>query len=455
MKLRPYQRKGVRDIFAAWKKHRRVLYSLVTAGGKTVVAARVIQISLRSGKRVLALAHRRELILQMADKLIADGVPAEDVGVIMAGHEPKPDARVQVASIDTLRNRTAPKADVIVIDEAHRTGANTYQTILSWYPKAKVLGITATPKREDGKALGDSFDVLVHGPKPSAMVKGGFILSPRVFTKIDRGSVDLRGVGRAKGDFIASQLSKRINTKQQRGDIVEHVIKRAGKRATVVFACDVKHAKDLLKAFKRAGVNAGLLLGETDKTERERLLHPVTGDIVTGKVQVLVTVMVVSEGWDLPIVKCAVLARPTESLVLFLQQAGRILRPYKNVTPIILDHYGNILRPGFGFPDQDRPWSLDGDEKSIGSGAAPVKECQNPECEAVVPAGAAECPECGYSFERARKKLEKEQADLVELKKRDYEAAMSNKIARIYEETKKLGKPRILADVLVNMVRSA
>lgn len=437
MKLRPYQEQSVRDIFKAWKKHRRVLYTLATGGGKTVIAAKVIQQLVRSGKIILILAHRRELIRQMRDKLIELEIDADDIGIIMSGFESNAFAPIQVASIDTLRNRKVPYSDVVVIDEAHRTGANTYQQILSWCQNANILGLTATPRREDGKALGDSYDVIVEGPKPSELIKQNAIVAPRIFTKIDGESVNLRGVRKVNGDYAATELSKRLNTKRQRGDVVEHVRKRAQGRATVVFACDVEHAKALVRDFKRAKVKAELLLGETDKETRDALIGP-KGKLARGVVQVIVTVMVVSEGWDLPLVKCAVLARPTTSLTLFLQQAGRILRPYKGITPIILDHYGNVLQPKFGFPDEDRTWSLDAEEKN-GVGAAPVKQCPEEHCGAVCPASCMQCPECGYDFEVKRRQAEKEAGELMELTRQALEARRQQEISRFFKESAKAG----------------
>ncbi len=458
--LRPYQTKSVKDIFAAWKKHRRVLYTLPTGGGKTVVGVTVIRRVLAKGKRVLVLAHRKELLNQMWSTLERNGVPETDLGIIRAD-DPRtnPMAAVQIASVDTLRSRKKPQADVVVIDEAHRSEANTYVEIMKMYPKALVLGLTATPRREDGKTLQDSYDVLVKGPGAGELSANGDILSPRIYTKVgDMNSVNLKDLGKAKGDWIAKALSSRINTKQQRGCIVQHVQERAKGRTTVVFACDVVHATAIWKDLKKAKLKAELLLGSTPPEEREAIVgsDKVEGRLETGETQIIVTVAVVNEGFDVPRIKCAVMARPTKSLTLYLQQCGRILRPWKDpktgktVTPVILDHYGIVLREGFGFPDVDRNWSLEDSESNGGATkSAPEKSCTS--CGRVQPAATSTCPDCGFSFAKEREKLEMEMIRLQEITKAQLEGAKEKERQRIYKTVAELGKPKELADKIVEL----
>lgn len=431
--LRPYQSKSVAAVIRAWREHRRVLFVLPTGAGKTVVAVRIIQRARLAGEPVLFCAHRIELIDQAVARLVEDGIAAADIGVIRADDtRTNRSAPIQVASVDTLRNRRKPKAALVVIDEAHRAAAATYAKIMRLYPAARVLGLTATPARFDSKPLADAFDVIVEGSKPGALIAGGFIRRPKVWTKPGQ-VIDLRGVRSRGGDYELHELGRRVNTRELVGDIVQHWLKHAQGRRTVVFCVSKDHATRVTRAFRSANIPAETLLGETELALRRGLLGP-RGRLARGEVKVIATCMVVSEGWDLPAVKCAVLARPTKSLTLYLQQAGRILRPHGSTVPIILDHSGNALT--HGFPTAHREWSLT-EAVERGPGAEPVKSC--PECGAVVAAGCGACPECGADFALTRE-IDEAEGELV-----DMEAAFAAEKERIFRVVREMGKPEALA----------
>lgn len=417
IELRDYQRRDVGAIFAAWRQHRSIVYVLPTAGGKTVVAARVIQQEVRAGRRVLIVAHRWELIRQMRDTLVDDGLNEKAIGLIIAGEEPRTDAPIQVASIQTLNRRTKPAADVVIIDEAHHATARSYTNILSWYREARWLGLTATPSRLDGKPLGDVFEFMVAGAKPSELVEAGWLRKPRVFTKKHGKLVDLRKIKIIGGDFHQGQLAKRVNRKTLNGDIVEHWRELAAERRTVVFAVTVAHAEKIAAAFRAAGIQAEVVTGKTPAGVRRDILGP-GGRLDRGVTRVVVTCMLITEGWDLPSVKCIVMARPTKSTALCLQMAGRALRPFVekrgrlkglDVPPLILDHAGNALV--HGLPHVDRIWSLTERLKS-GGGAAPTRSC--PDCGAVVT--TSPCEECGATVSFGRNLPQERRAEkLVEV----------------------------------------
>lgn len=433
LRLRPYQIRSIAAVYRAWEQYRRVLYVLPTGGGKTVVAARIAQRSRMGRGDVLFLAHRLELIDQAVTRLVHDGIAPNTIGVIRADDARiNPTATIQIASIDTLRNRTRPNADLVIIDEAHRAAANSYATILSWYPRARVLGLTATPVRFDGRPLRDAFDVIVQGATPSELIRGGFILRPKIWTKPGQ-VIDLTGVRRSNGDYDLHQLGQRVNTRELVGDIVQEWIKHAAGRPTVAFCVTKAHAERVTRAFRSASVPAETLLGETDTTARRGLLGP-KGTLARGTIKVAATCMVVSEGWDLPAVKCAILARPTRSLTLYLQQAGRILRPHGTFTPLILDHSGNALV--HGIPTADREWSLDA-RVERGSGTAPVKCCGA--CGAVVAAGCATCSECGGDFDR-RREVDEASGDLVDL-----EQVIAVERERLLGVVRAMGRPDAFA----------
>lgn len=413
-----------------------MIYVLPTGGGKTVVAARIATLALFHKKRVLFLAHRRELVWQATARLIADGIPESRIGTIMADETENEEAPVIVASIQTLTKRDKPRADLVIIDEAHHAAAESWQKLLALYPDAMWLGLTATPYRLDGAPLGAFFDLMIEGAKPSVLVEEGWISKPRVFTKLGK-LPDLRGMRVKDGDYNVAELAKRVNTRELNGDTLAHWKKLAKNRRTVGFATNVAHADALTHKFKRGGVASVCVHGKTPDAKRDQILGP-GGLLDTGVIRVVWTCGVVSEGWDLPSVKCAILARPTKSTVLFLQQAGRILRPYKGEIPLILDHAGNAL--AHGLPHHDRQWSLDARLPKENGGSAPVRAC--PECGAVVLAGLRECAACGYSFEAAERVIrEAREKELVEV-----ERARRETIAADFERIRKFAVKKGVKD---------
>lgn len=432
--LRPYQLEGIERIREAirWGK-RRVVVVLPTGAGKTVVAAHMIGNSVERGRRSLFLAPRRELVRQTFAKLIHNGLRPDQVGIIMAGTPSRlvdaaapppstlddqrlwevyarrrPQAPVQVASIDTLRARALPPADLVFVDECHRSISPGCRSILSHYGEAVILGLTATPYRADGRGLDELYEDLVVGASPSTLVGEGFLVAPRAWGVPAQSMPDLSGVKLKGGDYDATQLGEACDQAGLVGDIVEHWLRLAKNLRTVVFAASVAHSKHIAARFREAGVAAEHLDGTTPTPDRDAIL----ARLGRGDTRVVVNVGVLCEGWDMPSVKCLVLARPTKSLGLFLQMAGRILRPFEGLEAIILDHAGCITE--HGFPTDDREFSLEGRKKRNALPTEPpAKTC--PECFAILPAALRLC-DCGHEFPPpARKPLEEKDGELVEL----------------------------------------
>lgn len=404
--LRAYQQDGVqrmRERIAAGAK--RVLACGPTGMGKTVLAAAVIVGAVRKGKRVLFLAHRRELINQCYAKLRDSGLDDVHLGVVLAGDaRRRPNAPVQIASVQTLVGRAKPPADLVFVDECHHANATTYGKILDGYPDATVVGLTATPCRADGRGLGDIFAEIVPIVTFRQLVAEGFLVAPRVFTS--RAPLDLSAVKTTGGDYNLGQLGAAMNKRELVGDIVEHWLRIAEGRSTIVFASSVEHSQAIVEQFRASGVTAEHLDGETLAEEREAIL----ARLASGETRVVCNMGVLTEGFDCPRVKCVVLARPTKSLSLFLQCAGRGLRPWEGVSAILLDHAGCVQV--HGFPQDDREWSLEGKKKRAKAPA--VRTC--PSCYAALPAATPVCPECGHVFERAeRGGLEQREGELIEV----------------------------------------
>jgi len=377
-----------------------MILCLATGGGKTVLASRIID---GCSGPVLFVAHRIELLNQTAQQLLKWGV--DDVGIIRANDKrANPNARVQVASIDSLRTRALPPADIVFIDEAHKAAADSYQKLFAAYPDALHLGLTATPVRTDNRGLGEHYEELIMCSKPSELVKDGFIVEPKIFSTSSLPSLD--DVDFVAGDYNQGQLANVMGRSKVVGDIVEEWLQHAEGRPTVVFAVNVEHSKAICERFLGVGVKACHLDGETDPMVRADIL----ARLQYGQIQVVCNCEVLVEGWDCPPVKCIVLARPTQSLRVYLQQVGRGLRPFEGVTPVVLDHAGNVAR--HGFPTADREYTLtDGVSRNVKS--VGVRTC--PECFAMFLSTVDKCPECdavypvkeGHGVEEVAGKLER------------------------------------------------
>jgi superfamily II DNA or RNA helicase len=351
---------------------------------------------------VLFIAHRRELINQAYARLHAFGIPERDVGVIMASDaRRRPTALVQVASVDTLRMRPKPEADIVFVDECHRCMAKSYRDIAAAYPNAIHLGLTATPYRADGKGLGDAYDELIPVASPKQLIADGFLVEPRVFTVPQGDLPDLSGVKTRGGDYEERSLAQAMDRAPLVGNIVDHWLRLAEGLRTVVFAVSIAHSRHIVERFNAVGVAAEHLDGRTPTALRDAILRRVEDGTTT----VVSNVGCLCEGWDQPSVKCGVLARPTKSTGLYLQQAGRILRPWNGARALLLDHAGCVQM--HGLPQDDREFSLVGDArrtKKTGVKDAPaekpVRTCA--QCCAVVAPGVLVCPECGHEFPAAR-----------------------------------------------------
>ncbi len=399
--LRDYQTRAIDDVRAALRRGaKRVLLHLPTGGGKTLTSAAVLASALAKGSRTLFVAHRLELIEQAVTTFYRLGI--RDIGVVR-GQDPRLDLSqpIQIASIQTLARRPVLRdIKIVVIDEAHRSSAASYRKhLFDAYPDAIFLGLTATPCRADGKPLGADWHELVTGARYSTLIEGGHIVAPLVYSTPVL--PDLAKVHTVAGDYNHEELEAAVNQGALIGDLYTQWAKLSGGRRTVAFAVSVAHSRAIVSLFQERGVKAEHLDGTTPEPERAAILRLLR----EGDTQLVSNVGVLCEGWDQPECKCLIVARPTKSLGLYMQIAGRILRPWEDVEPLILDHAGNFDR--HGAPHEDREWSLSTKPKRVG--AAPSKMCKG--CYAYVPASCAVCPHCGYEF--VAEVVERERAEDV------------------------------------------
>ncbi len=404
--LRHYQTTALDEIEARRGPGARILCVAPTGAGKTTIFCKLSLDEHTRGGRVLVIAHRTELIEQAYGRLIVSGVPEHLVGVLMADgviNHPvtgqrvlcaRPNAPVQVASIDTLRERMKKNPAILVgftlviIDECHRALAKSYRAIFAALPDATHLGFTATPYRGDGRGLGDVYQDLVVVTSPKALMAEGFLAEPRVYSHPHR--ADLTGVATVAGDYNEEQLAAACDKRELVGSIVEHWREHLDGVRTVAFAVNVAHSRHIVEQFQTAGIPAEHLDGTTNSVERKAIL----ARIDRGDTMVVSNCNVLTEGWDQPSVKGCILARPTKSRAIFVQQAGRVLRPYEDITPVILDHAGCVLE--HDLPHADWEVSLDGKKKRA-KPAVSIKEC--PRCFGAIPSTSKVCAYCGHVFE--------------------------------------------------------
>lgn len=408
--LRNYQSKMLDDARNALASSNRVLCVLPTGAGKTVVFSEIVKRAAGLGKSAWIVVHRQELLRQAAAKLSATGVP---FGLITAGMEQQP-GLVQVATIGTLARRLdrfkAP--DLIILDEAHHAVAGGWQKLLAHANDSKVLGFTATPERLDGKGLGSVFEAMILGPSVGQLQADGF-LSPATYFGIPP-RADFSGLRKTGGDFNKADLASVTDRPTITGDAVTHWKRHANGLPTIGFCVTVAHAEHCAAQFNEAGIAAASIDGNLDSSTRKQRLD----DLASGKIKVLFSCELVSEGFDLPCVSAAILLRKTASLSLHLQQIGRVLRPASDkARAIILDHVGNVTAHGMAC--DERQWSLDGQTEKKRNSLEKNDICdfatrQCPKCYALHKR-APKCPECQHIYEAGAREIAIVAGELVEL----------------------------------------
>ena len=405
MDLRPYQAAAVTAIAGRMRKHRRVLAVAPTGSGKSVIAAAFV--ASRPRARVLWVAHRIELLRQALSQLSAAGI--HGAGMLSGTERFDETARVVVASIDMLRENATGARDLVVIDEAHRIEAKSYQDLLLALPDAKTLGLTATPWRLDGRGLANTFDNMLVMASMEELMVDGHIARPLTYgITLNKAREMVRGIESRKGDYAVGALGEALMKAPLLADVVSETQRLAPGLPTLVFAVSRTHGHALHDRFVQDGRRCAYVDGETPAAERTRVL----ASLRSGAVDVLVNIDVLTEGFDCPPVKCVAIVRPTRSLTRFLQYVGRASRPYMGKRPIILDHAGNCYR--HGLPDAVREWSLDDAQPSDATGVAPVRQCHA--CGAMMHAGVLMCPECGAEQRQSERSMEEERGRLERLR---------------------------------------
>jgi len=372
-----------------------------TGSGKTEIGMALVKGVRAKGKRVAFLCNRVHLVDQTSRRFTRSGIAH---GIIQGDNTARVYENVLVASIQTVARRGLPDVDLIIIDEAHTVaGSKEYRAVMVAATGVPVIGLSATPY---AKGLGKHYDELdgalfqqmtIAATIPE-LIADGYLVDCDVYAPSEPDMTGIKQSRNAFGDmdYTDADVGRATDKPELVGDIVTHWLKLASGTPTVCFASNIAHSKHIVDRFLAAGVPAEHIDCYTDASERQAVLKR----IETGETLVISNVGILAEGWDFPACRTLILARPTRSLIRYIQMAGRVLRPHESKTrALILDHSGTAAR--LGFPTDEFPLELDdGTPRPAGAGQerdAPLpKAC--PSCSYMKT--VHKCPVCGFAAER-------------------------------------------------------
>ena len=399
--LRPYQAEAIRGlrIGLAEGYQRQMLYG-PTGMGKTALAVGLVKGARLKGKRVAFLCNRIQLVEQAFAAFRKYGI---DCGVIQGQNSRREYENVLVCSIQTVAKRGLPDVDFIIIDEAHGVaGSKDYRGIIEAFAGKPVIGLSATPF---AKGLGKHYDKL-NGPLFERMVVAstiqeligeGYLVDCDIYAPSEPDMTGFKQVRNKFGemDFSDMDVGQASDKPELIGDIVSHWFKHAKGTPTVVFASNIAHSKHIVEQFLAAGVKAEHIDCYDDTDERRAALKR----FESGETMVISNSALLAEGWDAPFCQTLILARPTRSLIRYIQMAGRVLRPAEGKTrALILDHSGTVKN--LGFPTDDLPLELD-DGKPKKQSSSKKKEKLPTACaKCSFMKTSHKCPACGFAPER-------------------------------------------------------
>ncbi len=338
MRMRPYQREALHAVKREWETVDSTLVVMPTGTGKTILFASLIRSCFP--KRALVLAHREELIFQAADKIHkVTGFRCEvEMGDYRAdlGKGLFASPQVVVSTIQTQcsgadgsgrMTRFDPSLfGLVIVDEAHHATASTYRRTIDYYrqnPALKVLGVTATPDRADEAALGQVYESVAYDYEILNAIDDGWLV-PIQQQIVEVSGLDFSGIHTTAGDLNGAELARVMEEERNLHEIAGPTIEIVGDRRALVFAASIAHAEQLCNILNRHRDGcAGWVCGKTDKDERRKTL----ASFAAGKLQYVVNVGVLTEGFDDPGVEVVVMGRPTKSRSLYAQMVGRATRP--------------------------------------------------------------------------------------------------------------------------------
>lgn len=413
--LRPYQEElitGARNHFRAGR--RRVLIQLCTGGGKTALTARMLRTAVGKGKRVWFCCHRRELVAQISAALKREGIAH---GIVRTGEKMDLDAMAQVCSIPTLVNRMdrLPPPDMIALDECHHLAAASWDVVVKKYPKAFLIGLSATPERLDKRPLAPYFDAMVCGPSVRWLIDNGHLCEYQLFAPPSM--VDRSALHKRLGEFVASESAAAL-TPAIVGNAISHYQTHCDGKKAILFAPSVKKSVEMAELFTKAGIPAFHLDANTPDDLRDGVMK----DLASKKIRIVCNVDLFGEGFDCPSLDAVIDMSPTMSRVKYRQRVGRMLRPCEGKEyGIYIDCVGNSgfngkngFEPMHGLPDDDIQWELTtGSAEKKKNKVPSPRICPN--CFAANRAGSKSCRICKNDFPVAAREIEEVDGELAKV----------------------------------------
>ena len=343
LKLRNYQETIIKNCRDAFKQGYEKLCCVLPCGaGKTAIFCYLAYLNTikKPSNHVLILLHRKELLKQTIEAFQAFQINTDHIDIAM----------IQSFK-NTLKTGVKPYS-LIIIDECHHATSNSFKTVLDAYSKTALIGFTATPARLDGKPLGAIFDSLIVGVDYAYLIANKYLVDYDYFSpdlNFDFSKWKLKS-----GDFDATDNAIHLDKKAIYGDILKYIDIN---KKTIIYSPTVDYSKKLesqINEHFNTRISAEFN-GTTSQNERDKIID----DFKNNRIKILINVDLIGEGFNVPSCNCVFLLRATQSLTLYIQQAGRALRsdpnnPNKRAS--IFDFVGNIYR--FGFPDAPRVWSL-------------------------------------------------------------------------------------------------
>lgn len=430
--LRPFQSDAIQQLRSGLqaKYLRQMLYS-PTGSGKTIMATGLVQGARQRNKRVAFLVNRVQLVEQTSATFRRYDIPH---GVIQGDNTRREYENVLVCSIQTVARRGLPDVDFIIIDEAHAVaGSKDYRGIIETFKGKPVIGLSASPF---SKGLGKHYDTL-DGPLFERMViaasikdliDDGYLVDCDIYAPSEPNMEGVKQVRNRFGemDWSDMEVGEAADKPELIGDIVSHWFKLAKGTPTVVFASNIAHSKHIVEQFQAAGVTAEHIDCYHDSEERREALKRFERRETT----IISNSALLAEGWDAPFCETLILARPTKSLIRYLQMVGRVLRPADGKDKaLVLDHSGTVKR--LGFPTDDLPLELDDGRPKEAKKSAPEEKDEPlpkacPSCSYMKPPKVHICPACGFVPEN-KSDVEVKDGELVLMRKKEKKAPKMDK----------------------------
>jgi len=421
--LRDYQDHSLQLLRQAFSQgHRRVILQLATGGGKSEIAAQIIMNALDKGKRVVFTCNKIVLCEQISERFDKYGVQH---GIYQGMNERwNPDLPCQVASVQTLANRKPLEdIDLFIVDEAH-IHSSIFDKLKTYNPEAYFIGLTASPY----SILAPWWQKLVAAVPMKTLMDKGHLVPYEVYAAP---TADLKKVKVVAGEFQNKSLAEATDKPKLTGSVITEWKKRGDNRQTICFAVNRAHALHIEQEFNRKGIPAKSIDCYTDAVER----RDVISDFNSRKLKILISIMILTTGFDSPIAGCAIFACATKSRIKHVQSLGRVLRPCKGKKDAIcIDHGGNFER--LGFPEDYNDTELDDGKRAKQKKKAAEerpealpKPC--PKCQFIKPVGVYICPNCSFKPELI-KDVEFEKGNLVKIQRKTNRTATKQEKQAMY-----------------------